>query len=76
MTNREHALLLTRQCQLLRLSRSSLYYEATPASERDLILMRLIDEIHLNGSWQVKDIGHGLSVKWKDQTPSGFWQTS
>ena len=28
-----------------------------------------------SGSWQVKDIGHGLSVKWEEQTPPGFWPT-
>ena len=26
-----------------------------------------------NGAWQVKDSGHGLSMKWEDQTPPGFW---
>jgi putative transposase len=33
-----------RQCELLGLSRSSLYYEAAPASAEDLRLMRLLDE--------------------------------
>ena len=47
MIDREHALPLTRQSRILGLSRSSLYYEAVPISDRDLELMRLIDEIHL-----------------------------
>ena len=33
-----------RQCQLLGLSRSSLYYEARAESEENLLLMRLLDE--------------------------------
>jgi putative transposase len=36
-----------RQAQLLQLSRSSVYYEARPISDRDLKLMRRIDELHL-----------------------------
>lgn len=47
MIYREHALPLSQQCRLLDLSRSSLYYEATPNSDRDLMLMWLINEIHL-----------------------------
>jgi putative transposase len=38
---------VTRQAQLLQLSRSSVYYEARPISDRDLTLMRRIDELHL-----------------------------
>ncbi len=38
---------LTRQAQLLGLSRASLYYRPAPVSERDLGLMRKIDELHL-----------------------------
>jgi putative transposase len=36
-----------RQCELLGLCRSSLYYHPKPASEADLALMRRIDEMHL-----------------------------
>jgi len=36
-----------RQCELLGLCRSSLYYYPKPASEADLALMRRIDELHL-----------------------------
>jgi len=38
---------VTRQAQLLGLSRSSVYYTPRPLSERDLQLMRRIDELHL-----------------------------
>jgi putative transposase len=36
-----------RQCELLRVSRSGLYYEPEPTREEELALMRRIDEIHL-----------------------------
>ena len=36
-----------RQCELLRVSRSGLYYEAVPTSPEELALMRRIDELHL-----------------------------
>ena len=38
---------LRRQCELLGLSRSSLYYSAKPAAEEDLALMRLLDQQYL-----------------------------
>lgn len=45
MVEEGHPLLsVRRQCRLLGMSRSSLYYEAAPASVEDLGLMRLLDE--------------------------------
>ena len=38
---------ILRQCELLGLCRSSLYYRARPISEADLLLMRRLDELHL-----------------------------
>jgi putative transposase len=66
MINREHTLPLTHQSQILELSRSSLYYKAVPINDRDLELMRLIDEIHLKHPFmgsrsirdQLQDLGH------------------
>ena len=59
MIDREHPLSLTRQSAILELSRSSLYYEEVPFSDRDLELMRLIDEIHMKypymGSRSIRD---------------------
>ncbi len=64
MIDREHKVPLTRQSQILNLSRSSLYYEAVPVSARDLELMRLIDEIHLKhpfmGSRSIRDQLQGM----------------
>lgn len=36
-----------KQCELLRVSRSGLYYEPEPTSPEELALMRRIDELHL-----------------------------
>jgi putative transposase len=47
MIDKEHPLTVTKQCHLLQLSRSSLYYTPVPVSDNDRELMRLIDEIHL-----------------------------
>ena len=47
MIDKSHTLPITRQCKILELSRSSVYYQAVPVSEHDLRLMREIDEIHL-----------------------------
>lgn len=47
MIDKEHELPITKQCKILELSRSSIYYVPTPVSDKDKELMRLIDEIHL-----------------------------
>ena len=60
MTNRNHALSLSRQAELLGISRGSLYYEPCPISEDDLKLMRRVDELHMEypfaGSRMVKGL--------------------
>ncbi len=48
MIDRDHDLPLTRQAQALGISRGSVYSLPTPMSERDLALMRRIDELHLD----------------------------
>jgi len=59
MIDRKHKLPLSRQSIIVGISRSSLYYKAVPINERDLKLMRLIDEIHLKhpfmGSRSIRD---------------------
>ncbi len=60
MIDPEHALSITRQAELLALSRASVYYlpRATPAA--DLVLMRRIDQLHLDhpfaGSRMLRDL--------------------
>ncbi len=68
MIDPEHTLPLSRQSKIVGISRSSLYYKAVPVSERDLELMRFIDEIHLKypfyGSRRIRnelrDLGHDV----------------
>jgi len=47
MIERGGKLPVTRQAELLELSRSSVYYTPRPLSDRDLGLMRRLDELHL-----------------------------
>jgi putative transposase len=47
MIDRDHALPVTRQAQLLGMSRGSVYYLPRPISAAELGLMRRIDELHL-----------------------------
>jgi putative transposase len=60
MIDREHALPLGRQAVLVGLSRGAIYYEPRPLPERDLKLMRRIDELHLEhpfaGSRMLRDL--------------------
>jgi putative transposase len=52
MIDSPHAnLSLSRQCQLLNISRSGLYYTAKGESALNLSLMRLIDEQYLDTPW-------------------------
>ena len=45
MIDREHALPLIRQAEILRLSRSGIYYSRRPVCPADLAMMRRIDEL-------------------------------
>ena len=47
MVMSEHALSVRRQCELLQINRSGLYYEPAEKSAEELALMRRIDELHL-----------------------------
>ena len=60
MIDRSDKLPVTRQCQILALSRSSAYYTRKPIPESDMALMRRIDELHLDfpfaGSRMLRDL--------------------
>ena len=60
MIDRKHDLPIVRQCEILRLSRSTAYYAPEPTSPSDLALMRRIDELHLEhpfaGSRMLRDL--------------------
>jgi putative transposase len=68
MIDAGHKLSLTRQAQLLDLSRASLYYTPIGVAEADLALMKRIDELHLElpfaGSRMLRDLlnGEGIPV--------------
>ena len=67
MIDREHALPLTRQAEVLKLSRSGLYYRPRPVAAADLAVMRRIDELHLDypfaGSRMLRDLLRGEGVR-------------
>ena len=48
MIDKDDKLPVTRQCKVLDLNRSGIYYKPVPLSDADRELMRRIDEIHLN----------------------------
>jgi len=60
MIDRDHDLPITRQAQVLGISRGSVYYLPRPVSPADLALMRRIDELHLElpfaGSRMLRDL--------------------
>jgi putative transposase len=68
MIDRSHELPLMRQAELLKLSRSSLYYQARAVPPADLAVMRRIDELHLDypfaGSRMLRDLlrGEGVAI--------------
>jgi putative transposase len=47
MIDREHDLPITKQAQVLRISRGSVYYLPRPVPEADLAIMRRLDQLHL-----------------------------
>jgi putative transposase len=60
MISRDHPLPIQRQVEALDLNRSTVYYIPKPVPESDLVLMRRIDEIHLDhpfaGSRMIRDL--------------------
>lgn len=71
MIDQAHQLPIVRQAKLLNLSRSTVYYLPRPISESDLLLMRRMDELHLEypfaGSRMLRDLlrleGHDVGRK-------------
>ena len=68
MIDRGHRLPLSRQAEMLGISRGSLYYDPCPVSAADLAIMRRIDELHLDypfaGSRMLRDLlrGEGIAI--------------
>jgi putative transposase len=67
MIDRDHQLSVTRQAELLAMSRGSVYYLPRPVSHPDLALMRRIDELHLEhpfmGARMLRDQLHREGVQ-------------
>lgn len=67
MIDRDHDLTVTRQAELLNISRGSVYYLPRPVSAADLALMRRIDELHLEhpfmGARMLRDQLHREGIK-------------
>jgi putative transposase len=67
MIDREHDLPLVRQAEILKLSRSGLYYQPRPVPPADLAIMRRMDELHLDypfaGSRMLRDLLRGEGVE-------------
>lgn len=68
MINRDHKLPLTRQAELLNISRGAIYYKSRDVSAADLNIMRRIDALHLDypfaGSRMLRDmlVREGVSI--------------
>ena len=68
MIDPDHELPIARQAELLEINRSTIYYRPRPISDGDLMLMRRIDELHMNypfaGSRMLRDMlsQQGLEV--------------
>ena len=68
MIERDHKLPITRQAELLKVSRGTVYYLPKPVSEADLALMLRIDKLHLKhpfmGARMLRDqlAGEGIHV--------------
>jgi putative transposase len=71
MIDRKSELPIKRQAALLGISRGSVYYLPKPASQTDLTLMRLLDELHLDHPFmgarmlrdQLRRLGHSVGRK-------------
>lgn len=71
MIDRKNTLSMTRQCELLSIHRSGLYYCPCEESEENLFLMRLLDEQYLEtpfygirkNTWWLRREGFNINVK-------------
>ena len=62
MIDRAHDLPITRQAEVLNISRSSVYYLPRPVSEADLAIMRRLDRLHLEFPFAGSRMLRGLLV--------------
>ena len=60
MIDREHDLPITKQAEVLRISRGSIYYLPRPVREADLAIMRRLDRLHLESPFAGSRMLQGL----------------
>ena len=72
MIDRGHDLPISKQAEVLRISRGSVYYLPRPVPEADLAIMRQLDRLHLEfpfaGSRMLRGLAGGRGVQ--DRAPS------
>jgi putative transposase len=62
MIDREHELAISRQAELVNISRGSVYYLPRPVSDADLTIMRRLDQLHLEFPFAGSRMLQGLLV--------------
>jgi putative transposase len=62
MIDREHELPVTKQAQVLRISRGTVYYLPRPVPEADLAIMQRLDRLHLGFPFAGSRMLQGLLV--------------
>jgi putative transposase len=62
MIDREHDLPITKQAEVMRISRGSVYYLPRPVPDADLAIMRQLDELHLEFPFAGSRMLQGLLV--------------
>jgi putative transposase len=62
MIDREHALPISKQTKVLRISRGSVYYLPRPVSASDLEVMRRLDRLHLEHPFAGSRMLHGVLI--------------
>src|ERR1700733_6000388 len=60
MIDREHDLSITRQAEVLKISRGSVYYQPRPVSAADLAIMQRLDRLHLENPFAGSRLLRGL----------------
>src|ERR1017187_8778661 len=60
MIDREHDLPITKQTEVLKISRGSVYYLPRPVSSADLAIMRRLDQLHLEFPFAGSRVLRGL----------------
>ena len=78
MIDRSHELSVTRQAALLKISRGTVYYLPRAVSAADLLLMRRIDQLHLEHPFMGarmlrRQLARESSWQLSAPTKSGLW---